>query len=60
MDVVCLRCGCSHSLPRVSWRCLQEGECPRCGYVGWAAKPNGARLPVRYDASVARRLGTRR
>jgi hypothetical protein len=48
MDVVCLRCGCTHSLPRVSWRCLQESECPRCGYVGWTPKPisNGNRAIV--------------
>ncbi len=37
MAVVCLRCGCSHDLPRADWRYLQESECPRCGYVGWAS-----------------------
>jgi hypothetical protein len=48
MDVVCLRCGCTHALRRASWRCLQESECPRCGYVGWTPKPkpNGNRAMV--------------
>jgi hypothetical protein len=59
MDVVCLRCGCTHSLPRVSWRCLQDSECPRCGYVGWTPKPNGVRAAL-HAVPLGRRLTTRR
>jgi hypothetical protein len=35
--VECLRCGAAHELVRSPWRRLQSGNCPRCGYVGWAA-----------------------
>ena len=34
--VECLRCGEQHFLPRSSFRLLQQADCPRCGYVGWA------------------------
>jgi hypothetical protein len=51
MDVVCLRCGREHRLAQPAWRCLQESECPRCGYLGWtAAEP----------AAVTQRLVERR
>jgi hypothetical protein len=59
MDVVCLRCGCTHSLSRASWRCLQESECPRCGYVGWTPKPNGNGGGAQV-VRLGRRLTTRR
>jgi hypothetical protein len=59
MDVVCLRCGCTHNLPRVSWRCLQDSECPRCGYVGWTPKPNGGGHGAQI-LPLTRRLTNRR
>lgn len=34
--VECLRCGERHPLERVASRYVQESECPRCGYLGWA------------------------
>jgi hypothetical protein len=34
--VECLKCGAEHSLTRVPGGHLQQGECPRCGYLGWA------------------------
>jgi Zn ribbon nucleic-acid-binding protein len=34
--VECLRCGEQHRLHRSSLRQLVDGECPRCGYLGWA------------------------
>ena len=34
--VECLRCGEGHELVRSFLRKVQEGECPRCGYLGWA------------------------
>jgi hypothetical protein len=34
--VECLRCGKHHPLPHGTER-LFAGECPRCGYLGWAA-----------------------
>jgi hypothetical protein len=50
--VACLRCGHPHRLSPGAWRCLQESECPCCGYVGWtpvkesrlAVAANGRRL----------------
>jgi hypothetical protein len=36
LQVECLRCGERHRLTRSPWRQLQESECPRCGYLGWA------------------------
>ena len=37
VTVECLRCGERHELDRPpGMRSLQQGECPRCGYVGWA------------------------
>jgi len=34
--VECLKCGSEHELIRVPGGHLQQGECPRCGYLGWA------------------------
>jgi len=34
--VECLRCGETHQLASGPWRQLQSGDCPRCGYLGWA------------------------
>jgi uncharacterized Zn finger protein len=36
VTVECLRCGERHELVRSESRWIQQGECPRCGYVGWA------------------------
>jgi transposase len=36
VTVECPRCGERHELVRSDSRWLQQGECPRCGYVGWA------------------------
>jgi transposase len=37
LSVECLRCGETRTLHSLSSRRLDAGECPRCGYVGWAA-----------------------
>jgi hypothetical protein len=34
--VECLGCGEARSVPAVGHLRLDPGECPRCGYVGWA------------------------
>jgi hypothetical protein len=36
LTVECLRCGNRRTAERQS-RHVDAGECPRCGYVGWAA-----------------------
>ncbi len=36
LNVECLRCGERHQLSRAIRRQVQESECPRCGYLGWA------------------------
>ncbi len=36
VTVECLRCGELHQLVRSRSTWLEQGECPRCGYVGWA------------------------
>ena len=36
LPVECLRCGEQHHLHDRPGGRLQSGECPRCGYVGWA------------------------
>jgi transposase len=35
-SVECLACGERRSLDADAARHLATGECPRCGYVGWA------------------------
>jgi predicted RNA-binding Zn-ribbon protein involved in translation (DUF1610 family) len=35
IPVECLRCGKRHQIMRASRSTIHEGECPRCGYVGW-------------------------
>ena len=35
LNVECLRCGERHQLFR-TMRHVQQSECPRCGYLGWA------------------------
>ena len=36
MQVECLGCGERRSIHRAEHRSLLGGECPRCGYLGWA------------------------
>ena len=38
IPVECLRCGKRHQIMRASRSTIHEGECPRCGYVGWARR----------------------
>jgi Zn finger protein HypA/HybF involved in hydrogenase expression len=33
----CLNCGTLRTVERAASRHEHEGECPRCGYLGWAA-----------------------
>jgi len=40
LTVECLRCGGHHPLLRTMSKALQNGGCPRCGYLGWA-EPGG-------------------
>jgi transposase len=57
--VECLRCGSQHELVRSPWRQLQSGNCPRCGYVGWAdvgSLDEGARRALRERPLEARRV----
>ncbi len=37
LRIECLSCGNVRVLHPVSHQRLEEGECSRCGYVGWAA-----------------------
>ncbi len=38
MSVECLCCGQRRiAVPREGWRAADIGECPRCGYLGWAS-----------------------
>jgi len=34
--VECLHCGCQRRFAVVAAHTHDAGECPRCGYVGWA------------------------
>jgi len=36
IDAECLSCGKKRVVARPDGRQLYAGECPRCGYVGWA------------------------
>ena len=59
LDVECLRCGEQHRLARARFRHLQEGECPRCGYLGWAGTSDvseRARRELRDRTVELRRL----
>ena len=44
-SVECLRCGKRHRVVRASHSTIDQGECPRCGYVGWT--PVQTREPMR-------------
>ncbi len=52
LRIECLGCGERRVLHPGSHRRLQEGECPRCGYVGWAAS-------AEIDETLRRRVRTR-
>jgi hypothetical protein len=47
--VECLRCGASRSVSDDGRHRVDAGECPRCGYVGWA-------LPVELSEATRRRM----
>ena len=36
LSVECLRCGTSRAIENHSVDRVDPGECPRCGYLGWA------------------------
>jgi hypothetical protein len=48
--VTCLECRCVYRQAQTPLAVIQEGACPRCGYVGWAPAPEGA--PVEGDLDV--------
>jgi Zn ribbon nucleic-acid-binding protein len=50
--VECLRCGESHRLHGGGLRYVQQGECPRCGYLGWAV-PGEVTDVARLELRVA-------
>jgi DNA-directed RNA polymerase subunit RPC12/RpoP len=52
LRIECLRCGKRRVLHPESHHRLEEGECPRCRYVGWAAT-------AEIDETVRRRVRTR-
>lgn len=56
-SVECLRCGENHRLAASPLRQLQGGECPRCGYLGWAPVADLSELARRglRDRPVERR-----
>jgi hypothetical protein len=37
--VMCLECRCVYRPVRTPLKVVQEGGCPRCGYVGWTLAP---------------------
>ncbi|MEX2210938.1 MAG: hypothetical protein WD689_04160 [Gaiellaceae bacterium] len=58
-DVECLRCGDRHALERASRTYVQDSECPRCGYLGWASVlelDEALRRLIRTRPPEARRL----
>ena len=38
VTVECLACGAGRSVAPAERSRLEPGECPRCGYVGWARR----------------------
>ena len=36
LAIECLRCGRPRHVQRTLFRHIDDPECPRCGYVGWA------------------------
>lgn len=47
--VECLRCGAYRSVSDAGPRRVDTGECPRCGYVGWA-------LPLEVNESTRQKI----
>ena len=39
--VMCLECRCVYRPARTPLKVVQDGACPRCGYVGWVLAPSG-------------------
>jgi uncharacterized Zn finger protein len=59
LRIECLGCGDVRVLHPVSHHRLDGGECPRCGYVGWAASSTvdeRLRRVLRERPLVARRV----
>ena len=52
LRIECLGCGERRTLHPDSHHRLEEGECPRCRYVGWAAT-------AEIDETLRRRVRTR-
>ncbi|MGB2875662.1 MAG: hypothetical protein WBB76_09355 [Gaiellaceae bacterium] len=52
LRIECLCCGDVRVLHPISHHRLDGGECPRCGYVGWAAS-------AELDEALRRRLRLR-
>lgn len=46
--VECLRCGSNRETAPLRGERLEPGECPRCGYLGWALAADLSD-PVRTD-----------
>ena len=47
--VECLRCGADRTVSEDGRHRVDAGECPRCGYVGWA-------LPLELNESTRRKF----
>jgi hypothetical protein len=47
--IECLRCGAYRSVSDGGRHRLDAGECPRCGYVGWA-------VPIELSESTRQRI----
>ena len=59
LTLECLRCGETRQATRNPWRRMQTGECPRCGYVGYATAgelTEGGRRALRDRPLERRRL----
>jgi hypothetical protein len=59
LTVECLRCGQPWVTAHGSLRVIDSGECPRCGYVGWAPSrelTEPARRALRDRPLESRRL----
>ena len=57
--VECLRCGSTRLVRRNVFRRLDDPECPRCGYLGWAptlALTESERHDLRQRPPARRRL----
>jgi Zn ribbon nucleic-acid-binding protein len=50
--VECLRCGEPHRLRDAGLRYVRQGECPRCGYLGWAV-PGEVSERARHELQLA-------